>query len=204
VPVLLEEGLRRRVVLVARHDEPVQRPPVAPARGEDLLGEDLEEGLAPDGRHGKRPLGAVVAEAGSLPAGDRERRHASRPERRSPPPSRLTRRAPRRRGQAGARRGPGPGPSGPRQGLPRRTSVRTSRSTSARSISGRLGEQPLPGAGIQLLVEGEYLPLAGLAEGLNQRGSGSGVMGRADQSSKRKMSSSGLAKPSFFRITLST
>ena len=47
VPVLLEVGQRRLVVLVARHDEPVERPAVAPARGEDLLGEDLEEGMVP-------------------------------------------------------------------------------------------------------------------------------------------------------------
>ena len=73
VAVLNEKGLGRGVVLVARHDEPVELPPVPHARRDDLLREDLEEGAVAHGRDGKRSLGPVVAEARSLPSRHRER-----------------------------------------------------------------------------------------------------------------------------------
>jgi hypothetical protein len=48
VAVLRKEDLGRRVVLMAGHDEPVQRPAVAAPRRQYFLGEDPEKRLAPD------------------------------------------------------------------------------------------------------------------------------------------------------------
>ena len=48
------------------------RSPVAAAGGEELFGEDLEEGFPQDGGDGVGALGAIVAEAGALAARDGE------------------------------------------------------------------------------------------------------------------------------------
>jgi hypothetical protein len=80
--VLLKKGLGRRVVLVAGHDEPVERPTVAPARHEQFLGKHLKERFARDGRDRKRAFRPIVTETGPLTARHRERRHATGAQRR--------------------------------------------------------------------------------------------------------------------------
>ena len=72
VVVLLEERAGRGVVGVAGHDVPGDGPAGIAGAGEELLGEDLEEGLVLDGGDGELALGAVVAEARALAAGDEE------------------------------------------------------------------------------------------------------------------------------------
>lgn len=80
-PVLREKRLRRRVILVARHDEPVQRPAVTSARRLDLFSENLKKRFLLERRDGKRAFRSVVTETRPLPACDGERRHASRAKR---------------------------------------------------------------------------------------------------------------------------
>ena len=82
VTVLLEKCLGGRVVLMAGHDEPVERLPVAFACGHDLFGEHLEQGMMPDRSDRKCSLGPVKPEARPLSAGDRECRDASGAKRR--------------------------------------------------------------------------------------------------------------------------
>src|SRR5690606_19844741 len=71
--MLLEKRLRRRVILMARHDEPMQRFPVALAGGTKFFGENLKQSFLFQRRDGERPFRAVVAEARSLSSRDRKR-----------------------------------------------------------------------------------------------------------------------------------
>ena len=80
MPAFLEKGLGCGMIQVARHDEPMERAAVAPARGQQLFGKDLEQRLPPDRCHGKRSLGPIVSEAGALAPGHREGGHPPGPE----------------------------------------------------------------------------------------------------------------------------
>jgi len=75
--IFRKKALGGRVVLMAGHDEPVKRPPVALARGEQFSGKNLEERFAQDRRNRKGAFGAIVAKPGPLPACHREGRHAA-------------------------------------------------------------------------------------------------------------------------------
>ncbi len=122
--------------------------------------------MAADRRHGKGPLGPVIAEAGALAAGDREGGHAAGPQRGlarrlGPGPGR---RVSAMRRQALVGRG--------RQALQvdrRATPPRDKGADEAVDLGqvdlGRLGQEARPGLRGQLVEKGEDLALAGAAKG---------------------------------------
>ena len=78
--MLREEVAGRAVVDVAGHDVPGDRAAGVARVRQQLLGEQLKQGLVLDRRDGELTLGPVVSEARSLPAGDEERADLSLPQ----------------------------------------------------------------------------------------------------------------------------
>ena len=76
-----EKRPRRRVIRMARHDEPVQRAAVAPASRQDFFREHLEQRFPLERGHRKGSLGPVISEPRALAARHGERRHLAGPQR---------------------------------------------------------------------------------------------------------------------------
>src|SRR4051812_35112549 len=75
--VVGEERLGGGMIRVTRHDEPVERPPVARPGRANFLGENLEERFSFQRCDGERSLRPVVTEPSALPARDGEAGDAS-------------------------------------------------------------------------------------------------------------------------------
>src|ERR1041385_308043 len=77
--VLFEEGSSRRIVDIACHHIPRNRPAKIPRPRQELFGEDLKKRLLLDRCDGEFALGAIVPQPCSLAAGNKECTHFAVP-----------------------------------------------------------------------------------------------------------------------------
>src|SRR3954462_11878842 len=76
--MLLKKGLGRRVIRVARHNEPRNRTAIAITCCADFFSKDLKERFVFQRRDRKRALRTVIAQPRPLSPGDGERRAPTR------------------------------------------------------------------------------------------------------------------------------
>ena len=158
--VLLEIVLRRPVGGVAGHDVPRQRAAVAPARGQDALGVDLEERTAGDRADGKSPLRRVEPQPRALAAGDHDRGDLAGPEQ---PLARRARFLTRALLLRRARQPDVVGQLGParrRRVDPARADVGDQRAEPVEVHRAQLLHQPRAPGRVQLVPPAQHVPLA--------------------------------------------